>query len=477
MKKFILLILLNFSALIGFCQTSTITLAFAGEDSQTQSSVDLNSVIIENLTLGCDTTIYGSNPSIVLLNSTGIDESPSGASGTFSLIPNFPNPFNGSTSLNIKVVKQETLTLSLSDARGEKIAGCQHEFPAGVHKFVISSFISHLLILNISDGNTSESIKLINLTSGLGGNAIKYIGMETQNSSSPYKPGKTSGFIYHLGDQLSFFGIADGYNVENITGAPLHNTSYTFQLFPQPVSDGYYVTGTATAYSVVNDKAMMKTAINEIFQTTRPWLKELYIPIKAGSGGFNIVKVTGAIQKPLGPSDDFTEVTPAVDEPKLGLQRGHYADTTGKFMVSSDGLYHVIIDVLLGKVAISKVSWEIIGAATPGGWLNDTEMTETPFNLTTMSWTITNQQLTAGDWRFRYSHGWKVIMDTTPGDPVSVNANLGGFVYDLLAGGANFINVNPGIYTCFLSYTLGSGYTATLTQTGNISVPENRTFK
>ncbi len=470
MKQFILLVQLSLSVLIGFSQTSTITLSFTAEDAQTQSIVDLNSVIIENLTLGCDTTIYGSNPSIVLLNSLGIDERPSTASGTFSLIPNFPNPFNGSTTFNIKVVKQGTLNLALSDARGEKIAGYEHDFPVGVHKFQISTFITHLLILNISDGNTSESIKLINLASGSGGNAITYIGMENQNSSSPYQSGKTSGFIYHLGDHLSFFGIADGYNVENITGAPLHNTSYTFQLFPLPVSDGYYVTGTASAYAVVNDKAMMKTAINEIFQTTRPWLKELYIPIKAGSGGFNIIKVTGAIQKTLGPSEDFTEVTPTADEPKLGLQRGHYADTTLKFTVPSEGMYHVIIDAFLGKVAITRVSWEMIGSATTGGWLNGTEMTQTPFNTTNMTWTISNMRLTMGEWKFRYSQGWKVIMESNPVDPVSVNANLGGFVYDLLPGGNNFNNSNAGIYSCELNYTLGTGYTATMTKTGNIPV-------
>ena len=470
MKQFILLVQLSLSVLIGFSQTSTITLSFTAEDAQTQSIVDLNSVIIENLTLGCDTTIYGGTPSIILVNSLGIDESPSGATGAFSIIPNFPNPFNGLTCLYINVLKQGALNLSLSNARAEKLAGFHHEFPVGVHKFQISTILQQLLILNVSDGNISKSIKLINISSGSGSNSISYIGMDKQNNSSPFKSGESSKFIYHLGDQLSFFGIADGYNIENITSTPLHNTSYTFQLFPLPVSDGYYVAGTATAYSEVNDKAMMKTAINEIFQTPRPWLKELYIPIKAGSGGFNIIKVTGAIQKTLGPSEDFTEVIPTTDEPKLGLQRGHYADTTLKFMVPSDGMYHVIIDVLLGKVAISKVSWEMIGSATTGGWLNGTEMTESPFNLTNMSWSITHQPLTMGDWKFRYSQGWKVIVESNPLDPVSVNANLGGFIYDLLPGGGNFINSNPGIYNCELNYTLGSGYTAKLTKTGNISV-------
>ena len=69
-----------------------------------------------------------------------------------------------------------------------------------------------------------------------------------------------------------------------------------------------------------------------------------------------------------------------------------------------------------------------------------------------------------------YSQGWKVIMESNPVDPVSVNANLGGFVYDLLPGGNNFINSNAGIYSCELNYTLGTGYTATLTKTGNIPV-------
>ncbi|MFZ4520308.1 MAG: hypothetical protein ACOYNC_01305 [Bacteroidales bacterium] len=448
--------------------TPSITLSFNAIDAQTQTPVNLQSLMIMNLTLGCDTTLYEANPSIILINSTGLEENNLPASGSFSLLPTIQNPFDGSTRVRVQVTRNDNLHLILSDLHGKVLGDYRNDFSAGIHQFEVDTDCKNLLVLSVIGHNEIKSVKLISLGSSGTTNGIRYIGLPAADQQVQGKLGVNNGFVYHLGDQLTFFAVADGYTVESMNSAPVQSTTYTFELSPLPVSDGYYVTGPATAYLETNSNAMMQTALNEIYQTSRPWLKELYIPIKAGNGGFNIVKATGPLRKFIGPSDDFTEVTPGPDEPTLGLQRGHYADTTTTFTVPVDGLYHVIIDELLGKVAIARVSWEMIGAATPLGWLNGTHLTESAFNPTIMSWTITNQPLTMGDWKFRYSNGWKVVMESNPVDPVSVNANLGGSINDLTAGGATFTNSNPGIYSCTLSYTLGSGYTATLIKTGNL---------
>jgi hypothetical protein len=152
----------------------------------------------------------------------------------------------------------------------------------------------------------------------------------------------------------------------------------------------------------------MKVTRNEVNQTERASLYELYIPIKA-SGGFNIVKVAGNVQTVWGPGTGFGNITnPTNDEPKVTFQRGPAAVTTTKFTVPADGMYHVVIDTELGKVAIMPVHWGIIGAATPDGWGTSTDLTESGFNLNTMSWTISNLELRSGDWKFRHSNGWKV---------------------------------------------------------------------
>jgi hypothetical protein len=243
---------------------------------------------------------------------------------------------------------------------------------------------------------------------------------------------------------------------------------------PVIVLDGFYVKGAVTAYTDFNENAMMKITRNEVTQADRATLLELYIPIKAGADGFNIVQVAGSVQTVWGPGAVFGVIDQGTtDEPKVPFQRGDLAVTTTKFTVPTDGMYHVVIDTELGRVVIVPVHWGIIGAATPDGWGSSTQFTESAFNLNTMSWTIDNMELRGGDWKFRYSNGWKVELDTTLDvgggkKGVKVNTNFGDSPSTLVPGGANIVNADPGIYSFVFSYTLGSGYTATLTKTGNL---------
>ena len=242
---------------------------------------------------------------------------------------------------------------------------------------------------------------------------------------------------------------------------------------PVIILDGLYVKGDATAYADFNDDARMAITRNEVNQTDRPSLYELYIPIRA-TGGFNIVMVEGSTRKTYGPGGDFAVVTnPTTDEPKVDFWRGTYQETETKFTVPADGMYHVVIDTELGKCVIVPVHWGVIGAATPNGWGGSTELTESAFDSKSMSWSVQNFELRGGDWKFRYSDGWKVELDTTldiggGNIGVKVNTNLGEAVDNLVPGGANIVNSAPGVYSITLAYTLGDGYTATVTKTGDL---------
>jgi len=254
--------------------------------------------------------------------------------------------------------------------------------------------------------------------------------------------------------------------------------------------DGYYVKGAGTAYADLNPNAMMNSTYNEVLNpvlptsTKRAQLMELYIPVKAGTDGFNIVKVAGSVIKVYGPGTDYAQVTaPTTDEPHgVFFKRGTYVETTNKFTVDTNGMYHVVIDYDLGKVSVTRVKWGMIGAATPHGWTSSTEMTESAFSLTSMSWSLTGLTLTKGTWKYRYSSGWKIIFDTVFDNGggklgIKVNTNFGFGVDTLLPGGHDITNSVQGVYTSTLAYTLGSGYKATLTKTGNIPPVDYSTFK
>lgn len=249
---------------------------------------------------------------------------------------------------------------------------------------------------------------------------------------------------------------------------------------PTVIEDGIYIKGAATALTDYNSKGLFKATRNEVNQTERAELMEIYVPIKNDAAGFNIVVVDGGQPKVYGPGADFAVVPEADrigDEPKVDFWRGSYTESTSVFTVPADGMYHVVIDTELEKVVIAPVVWGLIGAATPGGWSNSTPMPSTGFDLNTMTFQLEDLTLTKADYKFRYSDGWKIVIDTaydlgggTKG--IRVNTNFGGTIDALVPGGANITNDTPGIYTAKMVYTLGSGWAATMTKTGDLNVTD-----
>jgi len=239
------------------------------------------------------------------------------------------------------------------------------------------------------------------------------------------------------------------------------------------VLDGTYIKGAGTALTALETKGKMTIARNEVTQEDRATLMEMYVAVKAGSDGFNIYTVEGGTTTTWGPGGDFAEVTELDgDEPTLGLWRGSLVESETPFTVPEDGLYHVAFDSELGIVTVARVVWGVIGAATPGGWGESTQLTGT-FDLNEMTFTSTNVTLIKGDWKFRYSNGWKVILDPDfdLGDGntgVKVNSNYGGAIDALVPGGANIVNETPGYYTVNVVWSLENGTSASLVFEGEL---------
>ncbi len=237
------------------------------------------------------------------------------------------------------------------------------------------------------------------------------------------------------------------------------------------VEDGFYIQGPSSAYSGFDVNATLNSTRNEVLQEDRAELLEIFTALKAGDG-FNIIQVAGAERTTWGPGADFS-VSDAGGEEPMGIQRGAIAQTDTKFTVSEDGLYHVVIDTETGTGAIVKVDWGVIGQATPGGWSADTKLDAPAFDMTTMTWSLTDVAMGGGEWKFRYSGGWKVEIDSTLDlgegkKGVKFNANFGGKIDALVPGGDNFNLEKSGIYDVAITWTAGAGHTASVTRTGDL---------
>lgn len=239
-----------------------------------------------------------------------------------------------------------------------------------------------------------------------------------------------------------------------------------------PVEDGIYVFGSGTGVTTYDIKGLMKATKNEVGSVDRPGFYELYIAVRAGADGFNLGKVVGGKAKVYGPGADFAEVLEAAkisDEPRGWFSRGSLEETATKFTVPADGLYHVVYDETLNKVAVARVEWGIIGGATVAGWGGSTPLPlDGTFDVNTMTFKQTNVILTLGEYKFRYSNGWKIVFD---GELVRVNTNFGGAVNALVPGGSNINNTVNGKYTIKVMWTLANGTTAEVTKTDDYTPP------
>ncbi len=261
MKKFTLSSLFIFCFLSQFAQT--ITLTFTAKDLTTLNTIGLESVLVENLTLGCDTTVYGSSPVLTMPVIVGVHENNPAGNSFFQVMPAGANPFCGKTLVRVFLPAQGRLWLVLSDNIGKRIASYQNDFKPGNHTFEISSNSPGFLLLNACDAKEIKSVKLVNMSSGAGGNGIKYMG-NTDGDLKNSAVSPNSGFLFFMGNQLKYTGMAAGYQNGILQDSPISDSTYTFLM-----------SVTATPPTIVT------TAVTNITQTT-------------ASGGGNVTSDGGA---------------------------------------------------------------------------------------------------------------------------------------------------------------------------------------
>ena len=244
---------------------------------------------------------------------------------------------------------------------------------------------------------------------------------------------------------------------------------------PVLVEDGIYIKGDATPYTELNADAQFVNGINEVGQVERSGMFEMYTTLEAGAT-FQVIEVEGTTQTTWGPATNEDIVLAGEnDQIHATVQKGALGNS-GEFSVDADGMYQVTIDKNTGTYVIAPVThWAIIGGATELGW-SDTELPLVgSFNATEMTWELEGLILRTGNFKFRFSNGWKIEVS---GDSVKVNTNFGGVTQGtlpnlsttLVRGGADYLlgADQEGVYTVTIKWTATDGYTSSLVKTANV---------
>lgn len=214
-----------------FAQKGDIVLNFEAKDANSGTPVLLESVLIQNISKSCDTTIYGEAPYLFLSWPSAIDEF--GVNhDRIILKPNFPNPFIYNTKFNLVLWNHEYIRIFITDVFGSVVSELKTELSGGIHSFEIYTGNSGFYFLTVSNGELSKTMKLVCQNSGnIRRNEIWQIGSDLQ---ADFKSSGLNGYFSFVpGDQLALKATAAGYSEKTIYDNPDENTSYTFDLQSQ----------------------------------------------------------------------------------------------------------------------------------------------------------------------------------------------------------------------------------------------------
>ena len=168
MKRLISTIIIAACTLCAFAQS--INISFTGKTIRGRH-VDMDSIVIRNLTQGWTATLVAPDTSCsfdltaIKINSTMPAE----------LSQNVPNPFYGTTEVNLALPQPDKVSMQALDMGGRVFANYNGNLPEGEHRFEISLASPQGYLLSATTSSGTSAIKMVNLGSG-GTNKISHLG-------------------------------------------------------------------------------------------------------------------------------------------------------------------------------------------------------------------------------------------------------------------------------------------------------------
>ncbi len=223
MKRFSLILFCLFTSGLVHGQEICFTVHYHSEYSP------WDSVLVENLSQGGDTTLYW--PDTVLnLDHSAVPDLAAAENG-FELKQNFPNPFSGTSKTEMVLPREGEVSMQLYDLHGQKLAAYSAELESGRHEFAFCTGGAGACLLSARFGKLNKQIKIMDAGNPRSKNAqIIYQGMKeilpVEKRTSARAP-----WQYNTGDNLRFTCFVNGHYVVT-TGNPEESTSFQFDVMP-----------------------------------------------------------------------------------------------------------------------------------------------------------------------------------------------------------------------------------------------------
>ena len=224
MKNYIFLILALFISLSAYQQES-IELEF--NIVQEGSVLQLDSILIENITRSLDTSIYYPDNRL-LINITSNINILSLDGNIFEVFPNYPNPVEDKTEIKIFLPETELLSIKIMDSSGRLFDSYQQGLKSGYHIFSFYPGSAQNYVLSFTSGNITRSTKVVSSSNHRNRCKIEYMG---ESFPEKNKSIKNNDFIFISGDELKLTAYVTACNeVESvsISDNPVSSREYDF---------------------------------------------------------------------------------------------------------------------------------------------------------------------------------------------------------------------------------------------------------
>ena len=158
-------------------------------------------------------------------------------------------------------------------------------------------------------------------------------------------------------------------------------TTYQNEEEPEPTPDypKLWVAGDFQGWNIENASTLVSVEDNGIYEGY------LYLP----DGEFKLYA------QPNWEPDSYGTLEDSV------ITKANYAGAN--FAAPSPGYYLFSVNMNDSTFFMMNTTWGLIGAATPGGWEADTEMT---FDEETQTWSVTTDMIAEGSFKFRANQAW-----------------------------------------------------------------------
>ncbi len=232
-RKTIILWILIIPAIL-FSQKPTLELTFTAKYSGIHTPLD--SILVENLTQGGDTTLYSPDTLLLLDYEVSIGNNKPFAENIFTVSQNHPNPFREKTEVNLYLPEKENIKITIRDIMGRQLTQYRNILKQGYHTFTIYSGNEKYYLLTVSDKYTSKTIKMLNAnspTTKAGKCKIVYIEFEHNVTGFKSQEAKNN-FGFNLGNELRYTGYA--MSIDAIPGSavisdlPEEDTDFEFTI-------------------------------------------------------------------------------------------------------------------------------------------------------------------------------------------------------------------------------------------------------